>query len=201
MQFLEACFWGFHFKIRKQIVVAIFSIALGIQAVGNHDVWVPTASLCKNTLHGIFDDEELVQKLFELKEANGGELVLTFYYKTGSDGSKGHPVFKMVLDEERDQGALYASGMIPMQVIAKQSNGQVAILYNNSLVNSSLSWRPLRLLFKSETNELIKEEKERLDRERQELAEENYELFEGIKVNFVGFYAMADMKALCLKII
>ena len=68
-----------------------------------------------------------------------------------------------------------------------------------SACREGLSWRPLRLLFKSETNELIKEEKERLDHERQALAEENYELFEGIKVNFVGFYAMADMKALCFE--
>ena len=148
----------------------------------------------KNTLHSIFEDQEMVAKLQELKEANGGNLELEFYYKFGSDGSKGHPIFKMVLDEERDQGCLYASGLVPIQIVAKLRNGQVAIVYNNNLVNSSLSWRPLRLLFKKESTAIIKEEKERLYQQRSELASENYELLDGISVKFTGWYTMCDMK-------
>ena len=78
--------------------------------------------------------------------------------------------------------------------VAKLQNGQFAILYNNNLVNSSLSWRPLRLLFQKESIALIKEEKERLDRQRNELESEEYELFEGITVKFRGYYTMCDMK-------
>ena len=68
------------------------------------------------------------------------------------------------------------------------------LIFPYSLVNSSLSWRPLRILFKKETNELIKEEKERLDIERNELQSQDYEIFEGINVKFVIFCSMCDMK-------
>ena len=167
---------------------------LGIEAISDYDVQVPLGEVAKNTLHGIYQDDELTAKLLELKEANGGSLDLVFYYKFGSDGSQGHPVFKQVLDDERYQGACYASGFIAIQCVAKLQNGQVAILYNNNLVNSSLSWRPLRLLFQKESIALIKEEKERLDRQRNELESEEYELFEGITVKFRGYYTMCDMK-------
>ena len=122
---------------------------------------------------------------------------LKHYFKYGSDGSKGLPIFKQILDAERDQGAIYATGMVSMQIVAELENGQKAIIYNNSLVNSSLSWRPLRFLFKSETTEITVQEKERLEKERDEL--EDYEVFDGITVEHVGFYCMCDQKAQCLK--
>ena len=152
------------------------------------------AEVVKNTLHAIFDDDDLFEKLQDLKERNGGELEGTFYLKEGSDGSGGEPIIKKVLSDERDQGCLYASGIIAMQIVIKMNDGEEVILFNNSLVNSSLSWRPLRLLFKKETTELIKMERERLDKERKDLCSEAYELFDGIKIKFVIFCSMCDMK-------
>ena len=148
--------------------------------------------VCTNTVDAICADEDLAQKLFELKEQNGGKLKLKHYFKYGSDGSKGGPIFKQVFDQEREQGALYSSGMVSMQIVAELENGQVAIIYNNPLVNSSLAWRPLRLLFKAETTELTVEEKNRLEKERDEL--EEYEVYDGITVEHHGFYCMCDMK-------
>ena len=150
------------------------------------------SEVCKNTVDAICRDEDIAQKLFELKEQNGGKLKLRHYFKFGSDGSKGQPIFKQILDEERYQGALYATGMVSMQLVAELENGQFVIIYNNSLMNSSLSWRPLRLLFKAESKELILEEKARLDKELDEL--QPYEVYDGITVEHKGFYCMCDMK-------
>ena len=68
------------------------------------------------------------------------------------------------------------------------------IVYNNSLVNSSYAWRPLRLWFVKETTERIIEEKTRLDKERSEL--QTYEFWDGIHVKFAGYCSMCDMKVL-----
>ena len=137
--------------------------------------------------------------LIDLKEKNGGELKIRHLFKFGSDGSGGGPIFKQVLDEERQQGSVYATGMVTMQLVAELPDEQVAIIYNNNLVNSSLSWRPLRLLFKKETTEIIKEEQERLEKERDEL--EDYEVMDGITITHVGYYCMCDMKVHYLKIL
>ena len=59
-------------------------------------------------------------------------------------------------------------------------------------MNSSLSSRPLRLWFVKETDEVIKEEKARLDQERKELIP--YEWAEGVTFEFHGWYCMCDMK-------
>ena len=171
---------------------------IGIRAFGDYDVQISLVDMCKNTIKLIFDDEDLMAKLIEFRDENGGTLTVVFYYKLGSDGSGDQPIFKQALDEERDLGAVYASGMVVMQIVAKMSDGRNEIIYNNSLVNSSLSWRPLRLLFKKETTAIIKEEYERLFGERQELKALNYELVDGVSVDFKGNYSLAELKVQCL---
>ena len=149
--------------------------------------------VCKNTVEQIFEaNDQLVEQLMELRNENGGVQKVIFYFKYGSDGSQGHPIFKQILDAERYQGAVYATGMVPMQLVVFLSNGRKEILYNNVLVNSSLSWRPLRILFKKESTELIKDEKARLDSERAQL--QDIEILDGITITFKGIYSMNDMK-------
>ena len=167
---------------------------IGIIADGNVDVRVPLQNLLENTVDMILKDGNLIDVLLDLQEKNGGKLILVFYFKFGSDGSSGHPKFKQLMDEERQQGHCYATGLIGMQLVAEMRNGDKIIVYNNSLVNSSLAWRPVRLWFVKETTERIIEEKLRLDVERSELR--TFEWFTGIFVNFAGFYSMADMKVL-----
>ena len=149
--------------------------------------------VCKNTVEQIFEaNDQLVEQLMELRDENGGVQKVIFYFKYGSDGSQGHPIFKQILDAERYQGAVYATGMVPMQLVAFMQNGRKEIIYNNVLVNSSLSWRPLRILFKKESTEIIKEEKARLDSERAQL--QDFEILDGITITFKGIYSMNDMK-------
>ena len=171
---------------------------IGIRTIGDHDVICSLVEMVKNTIELIFKDEALMMKLIELRDENGGTLVIVFYYKFGSDGSGDQPIFKQALDQERDLGAVHASGMVAMQCIAKMDDGRKEILYNNSLVNSSLSWRPLRFLFKKETTAIIKEEYERLSGERRELEAENYELVDGVNVEFCGKHSLGDLKVHCL---
>ena len=85
----------------------------------------------KNTLHSIFEDDDMMEKLEELREKNGGTLKLSFYLKEGSDGSSGQPIIKKVLSDERDQGCIYASGIIAIQIVAKMDDGTDEILFNN----------------------------------------------------------------------
>ena len=58
----------------------------------------------------------------------------------GMDGSQGHPVYKMVYEDERDPGALTASYMVALQ-ITTVVNGEVKIIFDNPLANSPLSCR------------------------------------------------------------
>ena len=56
------------------------------------------------------------------------------------DGSQGHPVYKMVYEDEQDPGALTASYMVALQ-ITTVVNGEVKIIFDNPLANSPLSCR------------------------------------------------------------
>ena len=58
----------------------------------------------------------------------------------GMDGSQGHPVYKMVYEDERDPGALTASYMVALQ-ITTVVNGEIKIIFDNPLANSPLSCR------------------------------------------------------------
>ena len=168
------------------------NLKLGIRATGDVEVQAPMNEVCKNTAEQIFADDDLAERLIELRDENGGLLSVIFYFKYGSDGSQGHPIFKQILDAERYQGAVYCTGMVVMQIVAKMRDGSKHIIYYNALVNSSLSWRPLRLLFKKESTELIREEKARLDVERAEL--QDFEIMDGVTITFIGIYSMNDMK-------
>ena len=75
----------------------------------------------------ILKDPAFIDLLLDLKAKNGGELILVMYYKFGSDGSSGHPKFKQLMDEERQQGNCYVTGLIAMQIIAEMRNGDKVI--------------------------------------------------------------------------
>ena len=99
---------------------------LGIKAIGNVDVQVPLQNMIENTIDGILSDPAVAAKIFELI-AKYGEIKLIFLYKFGSDGSSGHPKIKQIVDEERQQGSLYATSFVPMQILAQLPNGDYVI--------------------------------------------------------------------------
>ena len=80
-------------------------LKLGIRAHGDFDVQCPMDELCKNTVDQIFEDQDLAEKVIELRDENGGTLKLKYFFKYGSDGSQGHPIFKQIISGERYQGA------------------------------------------------------------------------------------------------
>ena len=150
--------------------------------------------MCINTVNLILECEKLSETVIKLRDENGGHITLKYYFKFGSDGSNGHPIFKQILNSERDQGSVYATGMVSMQIVCELPNGEIHVVYDNPLVNSSLSWRPLHLWFVKETLARIKIEKDRLFLERKELNDFEYQWCEGVIVKFIGFYSMCDKK-------
>ena len=52
----------------------------------------------------------------------------------------GHPIYKMVYEDDEDPGALFASYMVALQ-ITTVVNDKVEIIYDNPLSNSPLSCR------------------------------------------------------------
>ena len=99
-------------------------------------------------------DPAIKKKVEELVAENGGPLDGTFYYKFGTDGSKGHTQFKQAYNDGgdgRDKGACMASYMVPLQLTV-MVNGRTELLYNNVLANASDACRPLRLWMVPETD-------------------------------------------------
>ena len=152
-------------------------------------------SLCVNTSLLILEaDDGIAAEALYLKDMNGGRLRLKFLYKYGSDGGSGHPIFKQIMDLERKQGHCFVSGMVPLQIVALMDNGDIIIIYNNPLMNSSLSWRPLHLWFTKETKVRTQIEKGQLKAEEIELRGYVHEWINGITIEFEGYDSMNDLK-------
>ena len=60
----------------------------------------------------------------------------------------GHPIYKMVYEDDEDPGALFASYMVALQ-ITTVVNDKVEIIYDNPLSNSPIScrWDKVHLLW------------------------------------------------------
>ena len=99
---------------------------LGVTVTGDVSVQVSLQSMIENTIDGILADQAVQAVIFDLIRKHG-EIKLIFLYKFGSDGSSGHPKIKQIVDEERHDGKLYATSFVPMQILAKLSNGDYII--------------------------------------------------------------------------
>lgn len=149
----------------------------------DHDVQVPLQEILNITVKRILQDDLVAARVRDLSEKNGGELDLKFLYKWGVDGSKGHPIWKQVCECCRDPGALLASHMVGLQMVAVV-NGKMEVIYDNVLCNSPLACRPLRLWWVNETNEHVAEEIGRIRQEQANL--QPFEWEQGITVRFAG---------------
>ena len=165
----------------------------GIEA-NAHEVVVPLQSLLDHTVSRILDDEDIQLQINRLIKLNDDQpLLLEFLYKYGSDGTGGLGKFKQKADESYVPGKLYATSMVPLQIVTYVGQ-KIFILYNNHLVNSSLSVRPLRHQYLSESTEIIKKEDARLENEISCLHKMQWT--EKISIGYLGFKSMLDQKVL-----
>ncbi|KAK3918341.1 Putative cyclic nucleotide-gated ion channel 9 [Frankliniella fusca] len=63
-------------------------------------------------------------------------------------------------DEELTEGTIILTAAVPLQIIAQPENGPPYLLYQTDRPGSPRNCRPLRLLFRKETKEVVKEIKE-----------------------------------------
>ena len=81
-------------------------------------VQVPMQGLVDHTVDRVLLDKGIIDHVKQLKEKHGS-VRLEFIYKLGMDGSKGHPVFRQEIPDDRVQGACLLSQMVPLQLVAK----------------------------------------------------------------------------------
>ena len=80
---------------------------------------------------------------------------LTFVYKYGMDGSTGYSAYKQVTQDDTIDDSLFIVTLLPIRLIGKQGQKEV-IVWSNPRPSSTSLCRPVKLLFKKETPELIK---------------------------------------------
>ena len=112
---------------------------------------MPLQNVLNHNTARIFEDQDIVDHIEKLAEANGGELEITNFVKIGFDGTDlgdkdktKHPN----PNSERDEGKLLASSLVNLNMVAFDKDSQCHILFSNKYCNSSISIRPLRYLFK-----------------------------------------------------
>ena len=91
---------------------------------------------------------------------------LTVRFKYGCDGSGDHSLFKLKsrLAATRDDNILLFS-LCPVRVVNKDENGNEIVVWRNPTPNSSRFCRPIRLLFKKEEADLVRQQITSLDAE------------------------------------
>ena len=148
-------------------------------------------NLCEHTIERIIDDPDVSSKVVELYDMVDGDLELVMFSKFGVDGTKGIPIFKMICDEERKQGACIVSNLVPMQLVAFMGD-HMHIIYQNPHVCSAYGCRPLRHWYTEEKENTAKEEIARLQGEASSLVAIDFG--GGVIVNFKNFFSMNDLK-------
>ena len=112
-------------------------------------------SLLDHNTSRIFEDDDIVEQIERLADENGGELEIFKNCKLGFDGTSLNDIGKSkhsTVNSERDEGQLMTSHLVCMNMVAFDKNDQCHIIYCNSQLNSSVSCRPLRYLFKKVRN-------------------------------------------------
>ncbi|KAK2579423.1 hypothetical protein KPH14_002635 [Odynerus spinipes] len=85
-----------------------------------------------------------------------------FIFKWGCDGSSGYSLYKQKFsnnfDENQQDSAIFVISLVPIQLYCLSKKGEKIILWQNLTPSSTRYCRPIKLLMKSETVELIKTE-------------------------------------------
>ena len=106
---------------------------------------------------------DLEQQILNLRDENGGQLLIIFYVNIGPDGSSGHHFYKKVTDSSLLTGRACITNFNPIQFVT-EIQLKAKVLYSNVLACSSDSVRPLRIVMKPE-DEIVEEEIARLHAE------------------------------------
>ena len=156
------------------------------------NVVVGLQSLLNQTLSSILHDQDVASQVKRLSEEHP-HIDFQLVSKWGLDGSKGHPIPKMVSedDAERIPGALLSSHLVPLQLVAFCEE-EAHIVFDNSACNSASACRPIRYWFTDETKPHVEEELERMEQEIQSLV--SFQWTPNISISFKLYRTMCDGK-------
>ena len=161
--------------------------------ISENDAIVELQGVCDHTARRIFEIPGVRERARQLREENGGILILILDFKFGCDGFSGCTKFRQVGAEASHDGHVQASHFVVLQ-ITTMVNGERKILYTNPLCNSSISCRLLRFWYIKESEDTLKEELNRLKEE--EIFLDDLDVDDGIKVTYNGILSLLDQKAL-----
>ena len=116
------------------------------------DFKVPLQNVLNHNIARILEDPDVVEHIERLAEENDGNLEIQNFVKIGFDGTDlgdkdktKHPLRE---NSEREEGKLLASSLVNLNMVAFDKDDQCHIIFSNKYLNSSISIRPLRYLFK-----------------------------------------------------
>lgn len=143
---------------------------------------VPLQNLVDHTVSRIVESQKEVFK-------NLSEKQITAIYKWGCDGSSGHSTYCQSFSDpelnKTDENSFLIC-IVPLQV--KTEN---AILWENSRPSSTRFCRPIKLIYKKETSELVTKEFENI---KQQILEINPTTFEDFEIRHEFYMTMIDGK-------
>jgi hypothetical protein len=80
------------------------------------------------------------------------------------DGTTGHSEYKQRFPREYSDSYLFLTSLVPIQLFTSSSTEEKIVLWQNPRPLSTRYCRPIRLQFRKEPNELIREEKEHIEK-------------------------------------
>ncbi|XP_066967697.1 uncharacterized protein [Macrobrachium rosenbergii] len=120
----------------------------------------------------------------------------TIVSKYGMDGSTGYSKYKQRSEEEIDEDNLFLISFIPIR-LEGVSEEKTIVIWTNPRPSSTRLCRPIKLLFKKETTELIKVEAGLLEKEVDALTDSSIRLYDlNFRVSHKMFFSMIDGKVM-----
>lgn len=119
---------------------------------------------------------------------------LVLYFKWGCDGSSGHSLYKQTFEnEENSDEYLFSISLVPLRLYSEANSEK--ILWQNPRPSSTRFCRPIKLMFRQETDQLTKQECDIIQRQIDQLVATKVEMkTKTIEVNCVMALTMVDTK-------
>ncbi|XP_055839998.1 uncharacterized protein LOC129907699 [Episyrphus balteatus] len=123
---------------------------------------VSLQSLLDHTANRLLNSQ---QNIFELCTVNPSDEIVLIS-KWGFDGSSSHTQYKQkFISECSDDKYMFLTSLVPLRLVLNKTNEIPVVLWQNPRPSSPRFCRPINLEYAKETNELVKEKKEKIDNE------------------------------------
>lgn len=144
---------------------------------------VPLQSLLQHTFDRIV---QLQDEVFSQYCNKIGTNILDCVFEGvwGFDGSSGQALYKQAFEDQgENESSIFATTFVPLRIYHQSTQNDKVLLWTNIAAQSYRSCRPLRIIYKKESKELILSEKDRVNQEIDHLTPFYYKLPSGQQIN------------------